>query len=541
MRGQNGEGGGLVRQLLRSLFDEDGIALIRGNNPRATNVIQRVRVHGYKSPLFENCGGGESMPLSAVVFSLGGAGSYIHCLVLLDDTKAAALFRRAADQGHLDAHFHYGLCSRDADQGHAEAYKDLPIQSPAAALKLGQMTPPEPTLEAASMMNEELREIRAAMQEMRAERAAMQVMRDERNAMQEMLIEQRDDEFQLRPRPQPQAGGPREELERRRAEALRAREELLLREHERENARENASEQERKYQEHMQRAAFAFRGQQQQPPPPPRWAPAVTVGNFGKQTIHECFVEWSYTYHPVGQTSNIIAMLQNSDPGAYHAIYAAAVVALFSNTYMKSAAISAAVIAGLEGGALKFKSMISAYRIASEKFFTGRLHRRIATLAQTWRKRNLDGMTAVDFNALVLKYQKDLASVIEKFVAPSRRAQESAFSAAAYRTGQIQNQNPLSSGQNQRGQNQNHYSSGQIQNQNLYSSSQQNQNPYHKQLPTYKHGQNQKTQCLACESVGHTEETCFAQTKLATWQCSICKGVGHISKLCPTLRKEDGT
>ncbi|KAJ1636079.1 hypothetical protein T492DRAFT_862391 [Pavlovales sp. CCMP2436] len=123
--------------------------------------------------------------------------------------------------------------------------EDLPIRSQAAALELGQMTLPEPTLEAASTMAEELRKISAAMQEMRAECAAMQVMRDERNAMQEMLIEQCDDEFQLRPRPQPQAGGPREELERRRAEALRAHDELLLREHKRENARENASEQER--------------------------------------------------------------------------------------------------------------------------------------------------------------------------------------------------------------------------------------------------------------------------------------------------------
>ncbi|KAJ1629871.1 hypothetical protein T492DRAFT_1117525 [Pavlovales sp. CCMP2436] len=58
-------------------------------------------------------------------------------------------------------------------------------------------------------------------------------------------------------------------------------------------------------------------------------------------------------------TSNIIAMLQNSDPGAHHAIFAAAVIALFSNTYMKSAAILAAVIAGLDGGPLEFKSMVS--------------------------------------------------------------------------------------------------------------------------------------------------------------------------------------
>ncbi|KAJ1636078.1 hypothetical protein T492DRAFT_1130457 [Pavlovales sp. CCMP2436] len=248
-------------------------------------------------------------------------------------------------------------------------------------------------------------------------------------------------------------------------------------------------------------------------------------------------------------------MLQNSDPGAHHAIFAAAGVALFSNTYMKSAAISAAVIAGLEGGPLEIKSMvsiceyfltnserddndakehmkiartaqinfsaailpqISAYRIANEKFFTDYIGVSaprllvlidiIATVAQTWRKRNLDGMAAVNFNALVLKYQKDPASVIEKFVAPSRRAQESAFSPAAYRKGQIQNQN-------------------------LYSSGQQNQNPYNKQLPTYKHGQNQRTQCLACRSVSHTEETCFAKTKLATWQCSICKGVGRIQAL----------
>ncbi|KAJ1630126.1 hypothetical protein T492DRAFT_1144753 [Pavlovales sp. CCMP2436] len=217
----------------------------------------------------------------------------------------------------------------------------------------------------------------------------------------------------------------------------------------------------------------------------------VTVGNFGKQTIQECFVEWSCIHLHPGRPDN-------SDPGAHHSIFAAAAVALFSNTYMKSAAISAAVIAGLEGGPLEFKSMrgrrqrhyeahenrahgTDQFQRGDPPADLGVPHRerevlnsaprllvftdiayfarsslsnsglevsmiamitiQIATLAHTWRKRNLDGMAAVDFNALVLKYQKDLASVIEKFVAPSRRAHESAFSAAAYRTGQIQNQN----------------------------------------------------------------------------------------------------
>ncbi|KAJ1622094.1 hypothetical protein T492DRAFT_885826 [Pavlovales sp. CCMP2436] len=90
-----------ARQLLRSMFDENGIELIRGNNPRATNVMQRVRVNGYKSPLFENYGGGESMPLSAAVFSLGGAGSYIQAHIKASAPNAASM-ATSIHNDHLD-------------------------------------------------------------------------------------------------------------------------------------------------------------------------------------------------------------------------------------------------------------------------------------------------------------------------------------------------------------------------------------------------------------------------------------------------------
>lgn len=77
--------------LLQRLFESEGLALARGNTPRATLVMQRVRLGDHKTPLWENYGGAGAMPLSAAVTSFGGHGSYIQRHIKSAAGNAAAM------------------------------------------------------------------------------------------------------------------------------------------------------------------------------------------------------------------------------------------------------------------------------------------------------------------------------------------------------------------------------------------------------------------------------------------------------------------
>ncbi|KAJ1640937.1 hypothetical protein T492DRAFT_831659 [Pavlovales sp. CCMP2436] len=80
-----------ARMLIRSLFEDDGIALVRGNTPRATSVFQRVHVNGYMSPLWENYGGGVAVSLGSAVTAFGGADSYIQAYVKSQSGNATSM------------------------------------------------------------------------------------------------------------------------------------------------------------------------------------------------------------------------------------------------------------------------------------------------------------------------------------------------------------------------------------------------------------------------------------------------------------------
>ncbi|KAJ1616688.1 hypothetical protein T492DRAFT_850647 [Pavlovales sp. CCMP2436] len=60
-------------KLIASLFEANDLALVRGNLPRATYVMQRVRQDGFITPLWENLGGSDTtVPLTNAIYMMGG-------------------------------------------------------------------------------------------------------------------------------------------------------------------------------------------------------------------------------------------------------------------------------------------------------------------------------------------------------------------------------------------------------------------------------------------------------------------------------------
>ncbi|KAJ1626378.1 hypothetical protein T492DRAFT_843210 [Pavlovales sp. CCMP2436] len=69
-------------KLIASLFEANDLALVRGNLPRATCVMQRVRQDGFVTPLWESLGESETIvPLTNAVYMMGGPESKIQSYV----------------------------------------------------------------------------------------------------------------------------------------------------------------------------------------------------------------------------------------------------------------------------------------------------------------------------------------------------------------------------------------------------------------------------------------------------------------------------
>ncbi|KAJ1634307.1 hypothetical protein T492DRAFT_1142298 [Pavlovales sp. CCMP2436] len=75
-------GFGRTVKLVAMLFDSEGLALVRGSLPRSTYVMQRVRVDGIATPMWENYRGRlEAVTLATAVYIFGGAGSDIQSYI----------------------------------------------------------------------------------------------------------------------------------------------------------------------------------------------------------------------------------------------------------------------------------------------------------------------------------------------------------------------------------------------------------------------------------------------------------------------------
>ncbi|KAJ1629147.1 hypothetical protein T492DRAFT_1118608 [Pavlovales sp. CCMP2436] len=82
MKRKKTTGFGRTVKLVAMLFDSEGLALVRGSLPRSTYVMQRVRVDGIATPMWENYRGRlEAVTLATAVYTFGGAGSDIQSYI----------------------------------------------------------------------------------------------------------------------------------------------------------------------------------------------------------------------------------------------------------------------------------------------------------------------------------------------------------------------------------------------------------------------------------------------------------------------------